>query len=45
MWAKKIKKCLLDAKEEIDKNKVLSEKRIFTLYKQQLDFNEVEDVL
>jgi len=35
MWAKKIKKCLLDAKEEIDKNKVLFTKRIL-YYKHRL---------
>lgn len=35
MWAKKIKKCLLDAKEEIDKNPALSEKRIL-YYKHRL---------
>jgi len=35
LWAAKIKKCLLDAKEEIDKNQALSEKRIL-YYKQRL---------
>jgi len=35
MWAKKIKKCLLNAKEEIDRNPILSELRIL-YYKHRL---------
>jgi transposase len=35
VWAKKIKKCLLNAKEKIDKDPVLSEKRIL-YYKRRL---------